>query len=152
MWLCQKFVLVYFSFFFFSNLCAMCHIHTSHHRHDREKERKKINTKYIGYKMSSDLLWMLATTILYIDGIDQTPITISGKPGPISTVGLPTRWWYAQSDQSSLSARRKLRSLAINWAHSEDSDQTGWMPRLIWVFAGRTCNFVGFVMRRLSYY
>ena len=25
------------------------------------------------------------------------------------------------------------------------------MPRLIWVFAGRTCHFVGFIMRRLSY-
>ena len=34
---------------------------------------------------------------------------------------------------------------------SEDSDQTGRMPRLIWVFAGRTCHFVGFVMRRLQY-
>ena len=34
-------------------------------------------------------------------------------------------------------------------ADSEDSDQTGWMPRLIWVFAGNTCQFVGFVMRRL---
>ena len=31
---------------------------------------------------------------------------------------------------------------------SEDSDQTGRMPRLIWVFAGRTYRFVGFVMRR----
>ena len=31
---------------------------------------------------------------------------------------------------------------------SEDSDQTGRMPRLIWVFAGHTCHFVGFVMRR----
>ena len=29
---------------------------------------------------------------------------------------------------------------------SKDSDQTGQMPRLIWVFAGRTCSFVGFVM------
>ena len=35
-------------------------------------------------------------------------------------------------------------------ADSEDSDQTGQMPRLIWVFAGRTCHFVGFVMRRLK--
>ena len=35
---------------------------------------------------------------------------------------------------------------------SEDSDQTGRMPRLIWVFAGRTCHFVGFVMRRLIYF
>ena len=36
-------------------------------------------------------------------------------------------------------------------ADSEDSDQTGRMPRLIWVFAGRTCHFVCFVMRRLTY-
>ena len=34
-------------------------------------------------------------------------------------------------------------------ADSEDSDQTGRMSRLIWVFAGRTCHFVGFVMLRL---
>ena len=40
--------------------------------------------------------------------------------------------------ESSLSAWRKLRSLATHWAHSEDSDQTGRMPRLIWVFAGHT--------------
>ena len=40
--------------------------------------------------------------------------------------------------ESSLSAWRKLGSLATHWAHSKDSDQTGRMPRLIWVFAGRT--------------
>ena len=40
--------------------------------------------------------------------------------------------------ESLLSAWRKLGSLATYWAHSEDSDQTGRMPRLIWVFAGRT--------------
>ena len=39
---------------------------------------------------------------------------------------------------SSLSAWRNLGSLATHWAHSEDSDQTGRMPRLIWVIAGRT--------------
>ena len=33
---------------------------------------------------------------------------------------------------------RKLGSLATHWAHSEDSGQTGRMPRLIWVFDGRT--------------
>ena len=38
----------------------------------------------------------------------------------------------------SLSAWRNLGSLATHWAHSEDSDQTSRMPRLIWVFAGRT--------------
>ena len=55
----------------------------------------------------------------------------------------------AKTQISLLSAWRKLGSLAIHWAHSEDSDQTGRMPRLIWVFAGRTCHFVGFVMKRL---
>ena len=40
--------------------------------------------------------------------------------------------------ESSLSAWRKLGSLATHWAHSKDSDQTGRMPRLIWVFAGLT--------------
>ena len=36
-------------------------------------------------------------------------------------------------------------------ADSEYSDQTERIPRLIWVFAWRTCHFVGFVMRRLIY-
>ena len=36
-------------------------------------------------------------------------------------------------------------------ADSEDSDQTGRMPRLNSVFAGRTYHFVGFVMRWLDY-
>ena len=40
--------------------------------------------------------------------------------------------------ESSLSAWRKLGSLATRWAHSEDSEQTGRMSRLIWVFAGCT--------------
>ena len=40
--------------------------------------------------------------------------------------------------EPSLSAWKKLESLATHWAHSEDSDPTGRMPRLIWVFAGCT--------------
>ena len=51
---------------------------------------------------------------------------------------LRSAWASTQSDQSSLSAWRKLSSLATHWVHREDSDQTGWMPRLIWVFAVRT--------------
>ena len=47
--------------------------------------------------------------------------------------------------ESSQSAWRNIRSLATHWAHSEDSDQTGRMPRLIWVFAGLN-HFVDFVM------
>ena len=37
-------------------------------------------------------------------------------------------------------------------ADSGDSDQTRRMPRLIRVFAGRTCHFVGFVMLWLIYW
>ena len=48
--------------------------------------------------------------------------------------------------ESLLSAWRKIGSLATHWAHSEDSGQTGRMPRLIWVFAWRTCHYVGFVI------
>ena len=67
-----------------------------------------------------------------------------------------------QNQQSGMCVQRRLRSessLCAQWvakdpsflhADSEDSDQTGWMPRLTWVFAGRTCHFVGFVMRRLK--
>ena len=40
--------------------------------------------------------------------------------------------------ESSLSAWKKLESLATHWAHREDSDQTEQMPRLIWVLAGHT--------------
>ena len=49
-------------------------------------------------------------------------------------------------------------SLCVEWiakdprhihADGEDSHQTGRMHRLIWVFTGRTCHFIGFVMLRL---
>ena len=36
-------------------------------------------------------------------------------------------------------------------ANSEDSDQTGGMPRLTSVIAGHTGHFVGFVMHRLIF-
>ena len=54
-------------------------------------------------------------------------------------------WASAQSDKSSLSAWRKLGSLAAHWVHSEDCDQTGRMPRLICRRCPHT-HFVGFVV------
>ena len=39
--------------------------------------------------------------------------------------------------ESSLSAWRNLGSLATHWSQAK-TDQTGRMPRLIWVYAGRT--------------
>ena len=44
---------------------------------------------------------------------------------------LRSAWAFILSDQSSLSAQRKLGSVASNWAHSKDSDQTGKMLKLI---------------------
>ena len=53
--------------------------------------------------------------------------------------------------ESSLSTQWVAKDPSFLHADSEDSDQTGRMPRLLWVFAGRTCHFVGFVMRRLNF-
>ena len=48
--------------------------------------------------------------------------------------------------KSSLCAQWVAEAPMFLQADSEDSDQTGQMRRLIWVFAGRTCHFVGSVM------
>ena len=80
---------------------------------------------------------------------------------PIQAAAKPTNWTVrlakSQIDlgihpvwsESSLSAWKNLGTLVTYKAHSEDSGQTGQMPRLIWVFNGRTHHFVGFVMLRL---
>ena len=52
--------------------------------------------------------------------------------------------------ESSLCAQWVAKDPSFLHADSEDSGQTGRMPSLIWVFAGRTCHFVGIVMRRLK--
>ena len=56
--------------------------------------------------------------------------------------------------ESSLSAWKTIGSYATHWGHSEDSDQTGRIPGLIWVFAGRTVAlfFLGFVLLWLIYF
>ena len=56
----------------------------------------------------------------------------------------------AQSDQSMMCAQWVGKDPMLRHTNSEASDQTAWMCRLIWVFAGRTCHCVGFVMLRLS--
>ena len=44
--------------------------------------------------------------------------------------------------ESSLGAQWVAKDPSFPHADSEDSDQTGRMPRLIWVFAGRTLSFL----------
>ena len=58
-------------------------------------------------------------------------------------------WASTQSDQSLLWDQWVAKDPCFLYADSAGSDQTGWMPRLIWVFAGRTCYFDGFVRRWL---
>ena len=50
---------------------------------------------------------------------------------------LRSAWASAQSDQSSLCTQWVAKDSSFLHADSEGSDQTGRMPRLIWVFAGR---------------
>ena len=52
--------------------------------------------------------------------------------------------------KSSLWAQWVAKNPSFLHADNEDSDQTGQMPRLTWVFTGRTSHFVGFVTTRLK--
>ena len=83
--------------------------------------------------------------------LNEPPLDKTNKIACVPQWRLGSAWASAQSEsESSLSAWRKLGSSATHWVHSEDSDQTGQLPRLILVFAGRTCHFFGFVMRQLN--
>ena len=53
------------------------------------------------------------------------------------------------SSESSLCTQWVAKDQSFLHADSEDSDQTGRMPRLIWIFAERS-HFVGFVIRWLK--
>ena len=53
--------------------------------------------------------------------------------------------------ESLLCAQWIAKAPRLLHADSEDSDQTGRMLRLIWALSWRTCHFVGFVMRQLSF-
>ena len=70
------------------------------------------------------------------------PSKDSDQPGPVSRdiamFGINWKVILPVWSESALSTWRKLGSLATHWAHSEDSDQTGRMPRLNWIFAGST--------------
>ena len=58
---------------------------------------------------------------------------------------LRSAWASVQSDQSLHCPHKE------NLDHKLPPECTAKMPRLIWVFAGHTCNFVGFVMLRVMY-
>ena len=73
-------------------------------------------------------------TVCNVSRVTTKPTIWHVRPAktPIS-LGIRPVW-----SESSLSPWRNNKSLAAHWAHSEDSDQTGHLPSLIRVFAGRT--------------
>ena len=72
-------------------------------------------------------------TYLYLSRLMTKPTKWHVRPAKTRiSLGIRPVW-----SETSLSAWRKLVPLATHWADSEDSDQTGWIPRLIRVFAGR---------------
>ena len=73
-------------------------------------------------------------TVCYVSRITTKPTIWHVRPAKTQiSLGICPVW-----SESSLSAWRNIKSLATHWAHSKDSGQTGRMPRLIRVFAGRT--------------
>ena len=65
---------------------------------------------------------------------------------------LRSAWASTQSDQSLLRDHFVAKDPIFLHADSEEFAQTGQtVSRLIWIFAGRSCHFVGFVMCWLIY-
>ena len=62
----------------------------------------------------------------------------------ITQISLDPVW-----SESSMCAHSVAKDSRFLHADSEDSGQTGRIPSLIWVFAGRTCYFIDFVMQLL---
>ena len=95
--------------------------------------------------------------------MDFIELFIPGKRSMSWLMTKPTKWHVHPAKTrislgihpvwsvSSLCPLRIAKDLRLLRADSEDSDQTGRMPRLIWVFAGCTGHFVGFVMQGLKY-
>ena len=60
-------------------------------------------------------------------------------PKTHTSLGIHQVW-----SEYSLGAQWVAKAPSFLYADSEDSDQTGRMLRLIWVFTWRTCYFIGF--------
>ena len=77
-------------------------------------------------------------------GSQSLPITEGGK----ELIESP----HDKTNSVAVRPAKTYISLGIRpvWSESSLSDQTGRKPRLIWVFAGCTCHFVGFLTRRLN--
>ena len=95
------------------------------------------------YEVSKAMEWR---SIIYLNHSMTKPTKWHMHPAKTQiSLGIHPDW-----SESSLCAQWEAKDSRFFHADSKDSDQTGWMPRLIWVFAWHTCHFFGFVMHRLN--
>ena len=112
-----------------------------------DQMRKKHVQKIIDWTITvkSPACFLLANNNTIEPSHDKTnKMTVRPAKTPIS-LGIHPVW-----SESSLCTLWVAKDSSFLHADSEDFDQTGRMPRLIWIFAGRTYHFVGFVMRWLT--
>ena len=95
-----------------------------------------INLNMIAYLHKHDMLWKELSRSgkgdlnIWTKMITEPPHDKTNKMMSVQ-LRLRSAWASAQSDQSLLSPWRNIQSSATHKVHSEDSDHTRWMPRLI---------------------
>ena len=101
--------------------------------HIRRSSFCENNTAFVLQRFETIVVKVKRNCLIFEPRHDKTN-TVSVRPAKTQiSLGIRPVW-----SESSLSAWRNLGPLATHWAQSEDSDRTGRMPRLLWVFAGRT--------------
>ena len=137
----------------FPNLCCQyslsVNIHTKLAIHRANRQHCQLGWQSI-IIVPVTVIAPLKSPILGWHPLSTLPAPLAAQAGEMShDLTKPTKWLCAQrrlrsalvsaqSDQSLLCAQSVAKGPSFLYADSEDSDQTGQMPRLIWVFAGRT--------------
>ena len=109
--------------------------------------------KVVKWNVEETYTWLRKQNAVYEDYIVSglcKPVVYEPRKWVCAQRRLRSAWASAQSDQSSLWAWRNVGSLATDWAHSEDSDQTGcpgWSESSLGVH-----SFCWFLSCRGSYY
>ena len=97
------------------------------------------------YKISYSKSFLQVSIDFYSSELPHDKMNMHPAKTQIS-LGIRPVW-----SESSLCTQWVDKGPSFLYADSEDSDQTGRMPRLIRVFAGHTVILLVFVMRRLKY-
>ena len=83
------------------------------------------------------LLFDTSSAVIYEPRHDKTN-NVAVRPAKTQiSLGIRPVW-----SESSMCAQWVAKDPSFLRVDSEDSDQTGWMPRLLWVFAGRTVTLL----------